>query len=221
MNSLRSFAISCLRLTGLLDPLRDLRRDWRFRRLNEGKITDWRSRGSPAPAPDLVKYGIVRDYARQHGTRILVETGTFYGNAIFTLRRDFQEIHSIELARELYEQNVRELGHLPHIHLHLGDSAVVLPQLLANLKEPALFWLDGHFCAGPSARANTDTPISAELDHLLRQPLGRHVVLIDDARLFIGRDSYPSIPELRDVVRRHRPAAVFEVATDIIRIAPV
>jgi len=221
MNSLRSFAKSCLHHAGLLDPLRDLRRDRRFRQLNEAKIRDWRSQGSPAPAPDLVKYDVVRDYARRHGTAVLIETGTFYGNAIFTLRREFREIHSIELARELYEQNVRELGHLPHIHLHFGDSAVVLPQLLATLKEPALFWLDGHFCAGPSARADTDTPISAELDHLLRQPPGRHVVLIDDARLFVGRDSYPGIPELREIIRRHRPGATFEVAEDIIRIVPV
>ncbi len=221
MNPLRSFVTSCLRKLGLFHPLHDWRRDWRFHQLNRSKIRDWRARGCPMPAPDLVKYGVIRDYARRYRTSVLIETGTFYGNAIFTLRHDFREIHSIELAPALYEQNTRELGHLSHLHLHLGDSAEVLPRLLGELREPALFWLDGHFCAGPSARASADTPISAELDHLLRQPSGGNVVLIDDARLFVGRDDYPSIPELREVIRLRRPDATFEVDLDIIRIAPV
>ena len=113
------------------------------------------------------------------------------------------------------------MAHLPHIRLHLGDSASVLPALLLGLSEPALFWLDGHFCAGPSARAEVDTPIRRELDHLFALPVGRHVVLIDDARLFNGRDGYPALAELRDLIRRHRPSATCEVELDIIRIAPV
>lgn len=220
-NPLRRVSTTLLRAAGLYHPLRDARRDWRFRRLNRGKIRDWRAQGCPPPAPDLVKYHVIGDYARRYRTPVLIETGTFYGNAIFTLRRDFREIHSVELAPALHELNVRELGHLPHIHLHLGDSAKVLPRLIRGLRDPALFWLDGHFCAGPSARASSDTPISAELDQLLRQPVGNHVVLIDDARLFVGRDGYPSIAELREIVRRHRPAATFEVDLDIIRVAPV
>lgn len=221
MNPVRSFAVSCLRTLGLFHPLRDWRRDWRFHRLNRAKIRDWQAQGSPMPAPDLVKYDVIRDYARRYQTTTLIETGTFYGNAIFTVRNDFKEIHSIELAPALFDQNSRELGHLTHIHLHLGDSAEVLPRLLGDLHEPTLFWLDGHFCSGPSARASADTPISAELDHLLRQPAGQNVVLIDDARLFVGRDDYPSIPELREIIRLRRPKATFEVELDIIRIAPV
>ena len=221
MNPLRLLVTNCLRATGLFHPLRDARRDWRFRRHNRRLIRDWRRNGCTPPAPDLLKYGVIRDQARRHGTRILIETGTFYGNAIFTLRHDFALIHSIELAPALHALNARELAHLPHVRLHLGDSASVLPALLLGLSEPALFWLDGHFCAGPSARAEVDTPIRRELDHLFALPVGGHVVLIDDARLFNGRDGYPDLAELRDLVRQHRPSATCEVELDIIRIAPV
>jgi hypothetical protein len=221
MDRLRSLARTCLRRTGLYHPLHDARRDWRFRRRNRALIAAWRREGCPPPAPDLLKYGVIRDYARRHGIRTLVETGTFYGNAIFTLRRDFTLIHSIELAPALHALNRRELAHLPHIRLHLGDSATVLPELLRELAGPALFWLDGHFCAGPSARGDADTPIGSELGHLLAQPAGRHVVLIDDARLFTGRHGYPTVAELRELIRRHRPLATCEVELDIIRIAPV
>jgi hypothetical protein len=221
MHRLRSLARTCLIATGLYHPLRDARRDWRFRRHHRALIGTWRRQGRPPPAPDLIKYEIIREYARRYGTRVLVETGTFYGNAIFTLRHDFTLIHSIELAPALHALNTRELAHLPHIRLHLGDSASVLPDLLKDLTTPTLFWLDGHFCAGPSARGDADTPISHELGHLLAQPAAGHVVLIDDARLFTGRDGYPDLAELCDQVRRHRPQATCEVELDIIRIAPV
>ncbi len=221
MDRLRSLASNCLRAAGLFHPLRDTRRDWRFRRQNRAQIGAWRRGGCLPPAPDLLKYGVIRELARRYGTRILVETGTFYGNAVFTLRHDFTLIHSIELAPALHALNRRELAHLPHIRLHLGDSARVLPGLLPGLAGPTLFWLDGHFCAGPSARAEVDTPIRRELEHLFALPAGGHVVLIDDARLFTGRDGYPALAELRDLVRRHRPQATCEVELDIIRIAPV
>jgi len=221
MSSVPQSIIGLLRSFGLYHPLHDLRRDWRFRRLNRAKIRDWRAHGCSMPAPDLVKYGVLRDYARRYRTSILIETGTFYGNAIFTLRRDFCEIHSIELAPALHELNVRELGHLPHIHLHLGDSAELLPGIVRSLNHPALFWLDDHFCAGPSARGSVDTPIRAELDHLLGLPADGHVVLIDDARLFVGHGDYPSIEELQTLIRKRWPKTTFEVEQDIIRIAPL
>lgn len=206
---------------GLYHPLRDLRRDWRFRQANRAAVRAWHREGCPSPPPDGIKYDCIRNYALRHRTPILIETGTFFGHALFTLRRCFRELHSIELAPELHARNQRELGHLPHIHLHLGDSTAILPRLLAGLKAPALFWLDGHWCAGPSARGAVDTPIRAELAAILARPAGRDVVLVDDARCFTGQGGYPTVDELRELFARHRPGAMFEVSNDIIRIVPV
>lgn len=210
-----------LRQVGLYHPLRDWRRGQRFHRTSQAQISQWRSHGCPAPAPDYVKYGVLRDYARRHHCHTLVETGTFYGNAPFTLRYDFTSIHTIELATELYELNRAELGHLPHVQLHYGDSATVLPRLLPDLPGPTLFWLDGHFCAGPSARGEADTPISAELELLLARPPSADVILIDDARLFLGDNGYPSLAQVEALVRAQRPSASCTAELDIIRIAPV
>ncbi len=212
---------SLLRRVGLYHPLRDWRRSRRFHRTSQVQISQWRAQGCPAPAPDYVKYEIVRNNAQRHHCQSLVETGTFYGNAPFTLRHDFTAIHTIELAPELYALNCAELSHLPHVHIHYGDSASVLPQLLPDLPRPTLFWLDGHFCSGPSARGTTDTPISAELELLLARPPGSDVVLIDHARLFLGDNGYPSISQVESFVRARRPVAHFSVELDIIRILPV
>lgn len=152
MNYLRRTAVGMLKLSGLYHPLRDLRRDLRFQEQSRESIRKWRAEGCPLPPPDAVKYACIRSLAELHASQILVETGTFYGNAIFSLRHTFREIHSIELAPSLHARCVQDMGHLKHIHLHLGDSAKELPRIALGLDAPALFWLDGHFCSGPSAR---------------------------------------------------------------------
>ncbi len=209
-----------LRAVGLYHPLRDWKRDWRFARRMRPKLAEWRRSGRPPP-PDAIKHDVIRTWALRFGCPVLVETGTFYGDAIFALRHCFREIHSIELAPGLHDLVRTDLAHLPHIHLYLGDSAAVLPAVADRIKPPTLYWLDGHFCAGPSARAGKDTPIAEELAWLLSRPVRGDVVLIDDARLFNGSDGYPTLDELRTHVAAHRPQAVFEVEADIVHIAPV
>jgi hypothetical protein len=221
MSALRRAAAQMLRLTGLYHPLRDLRRDRAFRAVSLKKVRLWQEAGRPAPPPDIVKYACIRRYAEQYGTPVMVETGTFHGDAIFTLRGAFRQIHSIELSEALYRRAVLDLGHLPNLRLHLGDSTSELPRIVGTLDGPALYWLDGHFCSGPSARGDKDTPVFEELTFLLGRPAGRSVVLIDDARLFTGRDGYPTIEQLRAMAASGRPEATFAVEEDIIRIAPV
>ena len=210
-----------LRLVGLYYPLRNFRRDWRFAARMRRERAEWRRQGCPPPPPGCIKHAVIRQYAARWRTTVLVETGTFYGDTIFALRRQFTEIHSIELAEGLHHFVKGEFAHLRHIHLHLGDSAVILPRITAGLDQPTLYWLDGHFCSGPSARSEKDTPVCEELNYLLQRPPRRDVVLVDDARFFVGSDGYPTIEQLRALVARHRPEATVEVDEDIIRIAPV
>lgn len=217
----RRLGIALLRFAGLYHFFHDMRRDRQFRESSRERVTVWENLGRPAPPPDIVKYACIRRYARSRKIPIFVETGTFKGNAIFSLRNEFREIHSIELSEELYVRATKDLGHLKRVHLHLGDSTVELPRVAAGLKGSALYWLDGHFCSGPSARGAKDTPIFEELSFLLSRPPGDDVVLVDDARLFSGRDGYPTVEELRSMVAAKRPGASFEVRDDIIRIVPV
>lgn len=218
---LRSGLAAVLRGIGLYHPLRDRRRARRFAARSRLDLAAWEQQGRPSPPPAAIKHARIRNHAQRVAAQTLVETGTFYGDTLFALRDDFQSLHSIELAPELHRLAGQTLGHLHHIHLHLGDSAVVLPLLLSQLKLPVLFWLDGHFCAGPSARSDRDTPVTSELACLLTRPTGHDVVLIDDARLFNGQDDYPSLDSLRAYVVGHRPDATFTVEDDIICIAPV
>jgi len=206
---------------GIYHPLHDLREDLRFHLQSRKQIQQWEKLGRPSPPPDRIKYDTIVSYARRFRINILVETGTWKGDSVFALRHVFKEIHTIELAPELYQQAAQRFAHLPHIHCHFGDSATLLTKVAKDVTESTLFWLDGHFCAGSSARGDKDTPISEELNFLLQRDAGRNVVLIDDARLFNGEDNYPTLDTLRRHILERRPACHFNLENDIIRIAPV
>jgi hypothetical protein len=177
----------------------------------------WRLAGRPVPAPHIVKQRVLMQYQKRYGLRTLVETGTFTGEMVHAMSRRFDRIHSIELSRPLYDAAVSRFAGRPHVCVHFGDSGSVLPGLLPELHEPALFWLDGHFMGGATGRGSLDTPISDELTAILRHGVRGHVVLVDDARLFDGTAGYPALPELCARIARERPNARIEVADDIIR----
>ena len=100
-----------------------------------------------------------------------------------------------------------------------GDSAQEIPRILAGIHTPALFWLDGHYTDETSGQAAVDTAISAELAAVLAHPV-RHVILIDDARLFNGEWDYPRLEDLVAQVRAQGHYDV-EVSADIIRLTPL
>jgi len=189
------------------------RRDRRKRRA-------WLAAGRPAPAPSAVKHDIVRDYADRHGLATLVETGTYRGGTIDALRDRFTRIYSIELDDALYERARARFAHLRHVTILHGDSAQMLPEVLAQLGQPALFWLDGHYSGPGTAKGRRETPIVEEIRAVLAHPVAGHVILVDDARVFGTWPDYPTLDEFRRLVTTEAPTLDFTIADDIIRIHP-
>jgi hypothetical protein len=181
-------------------------------------IRRWHRKGEPAPPPYAIKRNILRDFARRFGLRIFVETGTFYGDTSFALRNCFDRLFSIELDHNLFERASQRLRRYKQITCLEGDSGKLIPRVLAEINQPVLFWLDAHYSAGVTARGSIDTPISSELDTICAHSVRNHVILIDDAREFVGKDGYPTVPALRESVLAQRPDFTVEVRHDIIRI---
>ena len=177
-----------------------------------GEYYWWRLRGRPEPkVPHLVKQRALTEFARKFNLQVMVETGTNLGNMINVQRNRFHEIYSIELDDWLAARAKRKFAQFPHIHLYHGDSGEILPKIVPQLREPALFWLDAHW-------GDISAPIRQELECIYRHPIRNHVLLIDDARWFDGRGDYLSVDELREHAAREYPGSVVEVKDDIIRI---
>ena len=170
-----------------------------------------------APPPE-VKHTVIRRYAGAHATKVLIETGTFMGDTLEALRDTFDKLYSIELSYPLFKKAGQRFAGDERIVLAQGDSARVLPELLARIDQPALFWLDGHYSGSITARGTRSTPIIEELQAIFNHRVKGHVILIDDARDFNGTGDYPTIEALADRVRSAGGAWRFRVSEGIIQI---
>ena len=213
---MRSLIRAIILRTPLYRPLRNFLDRGRDRRA----VAEWRKAGSVIPPPHAFKQAVLRQYARRYRLAILVETGTYQGEMVHSMSYAFRRVYSIELSDDLFERARSRFSSQAHIELIHGDSAQMLPSVLNRLTEPALFWLDGHYSGGETARSAEDTPILAELDQILTAAEIGHVIVIDDARCFGADPAYPTLETLKEFVRARRPSCRYEVSGDSIRITP-
>ena len=107
-----------------------------------------------------------------------------------------------------------------NVELIQGDSGEELASLVTSLKGPALFWLDGHYSGGDTARGEEDTPIYKELGHILGCGETGHVIIIDDAHLFGVDPSYPTMEELEEFVISKNGGVEIYQRDNMIRVVP-
>ena len=173
-----------------------------------------------------VKRKVLNDYRLQYQLDVFVETGTFLGDTIHFFKDRFSRLYSIELSEELAARAVKRFAADSNVTIIQGDSGRVFETLIPSIKEPALFWLDGHYSSEffhdgeyiVTAKAELNTPVEKELDILLNSP-HKNVILIDDARLFVGAVDYPTIDAIQKKVASH--PYKMKVENDMIQITPV
>lgn len=180
-------------------------------------IVRWNLRGKPAPPPHIVKQRAIKGYGKRFDLRVFVETGTYLGEMVEAVRTNFSEVYSIELSPDLAANARRKFGADPRVCIVEGDSGEALASILEKISEPALFWLDGHFSGGITAQGSEDYPVLRELEHIRRHTVKNHVVLIDDARLFVGGGSAPAKAQVFEALRGINPDYRVEERDDIIR----
>ena len=135
------------------------------------------------------------------------------------MKSRFERIYSIEFDPELAARAQRKFAHDPHIKIFCGDSRVVIPEVLALLSRPALFWLDAGYY-GWIGRRTDDQRLSTELEAILSHPYP-HIILLDDARGLTGRDGVPSIADVKAHVEEKVPGRKVQVEYDILRVTPL
>lgn len=178
----------------------------------------WKLRGRPPRPPHLMKQRLVVEYARRHHLRVLVETGTYFGEMINAAKNSFDEIFSIEFDPKLAAAAQKRFATLNHVHVLAGSSEILVPQVLAQLTQPALFWLDAGYCAWNGSFADS-TRLLSELNAILSHRIKNHVVLIDDVAVFSGIDGTPDVGELIKHITAHFPDRTARVDTGLLVIS--
>lgn len=187
----------------------------------------WKLRPNRVVPSAPEKRAIIEDNRRKYAPATFVETGTFLGDTVDYFKEKFGSITSIELSEKLAARAQKRFAGYDHIKVIQGDSSIVLPAVLAGINSTVLFWLDGHYSSEffvndeyiLTARGEKKTPIEKELDVILKAPI-RSIILVDDARLFTGKDDYPTIQAIRKRVKRINNSYRIFVKKDIIHIVP-
>lgn len=71
-----------------------------------------------------------------------------------------------------------------------GDTREHLKSILEQ-NDNLLFWLDAHWSGGDTYGEEDECPLIEELEIIFDYPDKNHVILIDDARLFLAPPPYP------------------------------
>lgn len=172
-------------------------------------------------ASNLTKHQVLKQIKNEYSVNTLVETGTYLGDTLYALYDEFNDLYSIELSSHFYNKAKKRFKSYAKIHLIEGDSGTELHKLIPKLKAPALFWLDGHYSGGLTAKGDKECPIFEELNAIFVSPI-LHLIVIDDARIFTGQGDYPTIKELKQFVFGKKPAGYsITVEQDSIRILPI
>lgn len=178
-----------------------------------------------------VVWGIPTDFVdaiqRAYPLTRAVETGTYRGESAALLAKRFDEVITIEGDKNLALTATRRLANYSGVRVVQGDSREVLPAIVEGLDAPALFWLDSHYCGRGTYGADWQCPVIEEIEAVISSDF-QHVMLIDDARLFLtppprvlNTRQWPSVNDIfrlieGGAVRRH----IF-IHDDVIAAVPL
>ncbi len=140
---------------------------------------------------------------------VFIESGTFFGTSAGRAAHFFKEVHTMELSPSLYQEAIKRLNSYRNVHVYCGDSSQLLPKILKSITSKIIFWLDGHYSEGSTARGSKNTPVMEELEAIKNSGITDAVILIDDMRCFQDVDDrpenqslkgYPAVAELEQAI---------------------
>ena len=182
------------------------------------QILKWIFNGCNGIAPQPIKRIIIKSYLKKYNIKNFVETGTHVGDTLAYIAGNTDIFcTSIELSDYYFNLNRERFLSYENVNLIKGDSGIVINELISSIQNPTLFWLDGHYSGGITGKGSLETPISLELESILNSDIEGHIILVDDARLFVGTDDYPYLELVLNQVRKTKKYDI-EVSADIIRL---
>ena len=103
-----------------------------------------------------------------------------------------------------------------NIGLYFGSSEERLNEMISDIDEPIMFWLDAHFSGGDTAKADngTSSPLRKELDIIATHPIKEHTIIVDDFDVWEEHYGF-TMEDVKDMILKINKNYVFELSTDI------
>jgi hypothetical protein len=184
-----------------------------------------------------IRFGVpeklVKDIHFISGIAVAVETGTYLGQSTAILASIFNRVWTIESVPEHVEQArvaLAAAGVLPYVEVVLGESEIVLREVISQIHEPSLFWLDSHWFERIESNARIQCPLLAELSIIKSWfHASRSWLLIDDVSLFrqlpklpdYRPKEWPTVDEITDLITDAFPGHTSTEIEDVLIVAPM
>lgn len=113
-----------------------------------------------------------------------VETGTYMGETILRFIDDFEKLYTIELSNHFYDDFNKKNYNRDKLKSILGDSSEKIKEVINEINDKTIFFLDGHFSSCGTAQGAKDVPLCEELKNINDYFNYEAIIIIDDLRLF-------------------------------------
>lgn len=103
----------------------------------------------------------------KYPNKYFVETGCYEGDGLnFAINANYEKIISIEIAEKYHKICTEKFKNNENVSIILGDSAIIMYDIIKDIDSRITFWLDGHFCGGDSGLGLHISPLIQELEHI-------------------------------------------------------
>ncbi|UKJ78108.1 hypothetical protein [Azospirillum brasilense] len=164
--------------------------------------------------------------AAEAGITTFVETGTFQGRTAAWAAERFKRVITIEADPSLYRNAAERFRDVPNVTVLHGNSGELLRGVVDSLADPALFWLDAHWSGPGTAGETAECPVLEEIA-AIDAGLPSHLVLVDDARMFLhpphplhNADAWPDVTGLVHALEKAGRGDYVAVIEDVILRVP-
>jgi hypothetical protein len=162
----------------------------------------------------------IEQYGQLYNCETFLETGTYRGDTADEMRKQFNTVLSIEIHEPLFRDAEARFKDANNVKLYLGDSSKLMPEMLKEIKGRAIFWLDGHYSGLGTGKGKSECPVLDELTAIKNFTSSKHIILIDDARLFGVDPYYPTMNEISNLLLSINPEYNIFVERDVIHSLP-
>lgn len=102
-----------------------------------------------------------------------------------------------------------------NIGLYFGSSEETLNDMISDINEPIMFWLDAHFSGADTEKSDdgTSSPLSKELEIIATHPIKEHTIIIDDFDVWEEYYGF-TMEDVKDIILKINKNYVFELSTD-------
>ena len=156
-------------------------------------LQEMQARGFPTAGSDGGSGG-----GPDSGFTNFIETGTLFGHTTLHASYWFDRVFTIELSQDLHAQAQRHLAHRRNVTCLQGNSGDRLPEVIAQLKGPSMFFLDAHWSG--------DNSVDWENSKFGGYPV--ETARLDDPTLSEGERQVPLLHELEAIAADHTDAAM-------------